>query len=176
MAGFLCFALPERFLQNNTQLTPKPQAKFQVLRDAVLSNSRWTAKPIFLLKPGPFGCRRWRKFFGTPPATCVYQICTLGSDTSANRSTWSPRLHSEPIPHQPDLSAQTRCTWSTRVLGRLPGPAVTLHQLWDSYAAHGLGPALRDPCPPPRCSSWVSPLCYMSCLQDTVRYSRRARK
>lgn len=47
MAGFLCFALPERFLQNNTQLTPKPQAKFQVLRDAVLSNSRWTAKPIF---------------------------------------------------------------------------------------------------------------------------------
>lgn len=55
-------------------------------------------KAQFSLKPGPFGCCRWRKFFGTPFATCMYQSCTLGSYTSANMSTWSPWLQSKPIP------------------------------------------------------------------------------
>lgn len=55
-------------------------------------------KAKFSLKPGSFGCCRWRKFLGMAFATCMHQSRTLGSYTSAHMSTWSPRLQSKPIP------------------------------------------------------------------------------
>lgn len=103
---------------------------------------------------------------------------TLGYPYASEAQVWLIHLsyHVHLIPlvsvqdnsHQLDLSAQTCCIWSTTVVENLPGPAVMSISYGTAMLHSSTDLSFQDACPHPCYSGWVSPLCYMSCLQETV--------
>jgi len=167
MAGFLCFYLPERLYKT----TPNSLQNCK-------TNSRFEGMLFFQIHGEAQSqiCTETRLVWVLQVKKVLWRtLCYLhvsGLHTWLVHLSWHvhliPLTSVQASSHEVDLSAQTCCPWSTGVLKKLPRPAATYHQLWDGYAARQLGPSLWDPCPQPCYSSWVSPLCYMSCLQDTA--------
>lgn len=112
-------------------------------------------------------CCGWRNFLGTPLDTRMHQRCKFGSYTSATTSTWSLWFQSKTIPIS-WTSLHRHAAFGQQQLWRICQGQLSCPSAMGQLCCTAAQTYPQDACPHPCYSGWVSPLCYMSCLQETV--------